>query len=96
MDKKIKIVSILALAIAATSCATSPKGENVLMNDVSKSRGEREITNKDVSINKGRPIFIKAYAYPQVLETGDIWGGGNVFIEMGREKFDLNKIISKN
>jgi len=85
-------MSLVALALIA-GCATSPKGQNVLMDDVDKSGKEHALSKGPTTIKQGRPIFIKAYAYPQVLSTGDIWGGGKVFVEVGREKVDLNKIV---
>lgn len=96
MSLDLKIISVLLATFLITSCATSPKGENVLMDELNNNRSskERALSKGPTTIKEGRPIFIKAYAYPQVLNTGDIWGGGNVFVEVGREKFDLNKIIS--
>ncbi|MBX9839219.1 MAG: hypothetical protein K2X69_13020 [Silvanigrellaceae bacterium] len=87
----IKKLYLLLIALLISSCASSPSGENILMNNVNKNKSENTKSN----IKQGKPIYYKAYAYPQILSTGDIWGGGEVFIEMGREKFDLNTIINK-
>jgi hypothetical protein len=72
-------------------CATSPEGKNILMDQIKNERHSREKTSE--TIKQGRPIFVKAYSYPQLLNDGDIWGGGTVFVEVGREKLDINKVV---
>lgn len=95
MNLFLKITMSLSAILLVTSCATSPSGQNVLMDEVNRSGGEHALSKGPTTIKQGRPIFIKAYAYPQVLSTGDIWGGGKVFVEVGREKVDLNKLVSE-
>ena len=88
----IKGTLFVTTMIFITSCSSSPSGENVLMDTLNRSKTEQ---NLKPNIKQGKPIYYKAYAYPQILSSGDIWGGGEVFVEMGREKFDLNSLINK-
>jgi len=72
-------------------CATKPDGVKTLSAMVKSDLLDQKHMSKNVS--EGRPIFIKSYAYPQVTETGDIFGGGWVHIYVGREKVDFEQVI---
>lgn len=74
-------------------CATKPDGEKTLSAMVKSDLIEQKQMSKNVS--EGRPIFIKSYAYPQVTESGDVFGGGWVHIYVGREKVSFEDVIGK-
>ncbi len=73
-------------------CATIPDGELQLgpkiVRDMKESRTSAQ------ALNKGRPIYIEAYSYPQMLESGDIWTGGPLLINLGREDISLDSLIT--
>ncbi len=73
-------------------CATIPDGELQLgpkiVRDMKESRTSAQ------ALNKGRPIYIEVYSYPQMLESGDIWTGGPLLINLGREDISLDSLIT--
>lgn len=77
---------------AGYGCATIPEGELQLgpkiVRDMKDSRSSAQ------ALNKGRPIYIEAYSYPQMLESGDIWTGGPLLINLGREDISLDALIA--
>jgi hypothetical protein len=77
---------------AGYGCVTLPEGELQLgpkiVRDMKASRSGVQ------ALNKGRPIYIEAYSYPQMLESGDIWTGGPLLINLGREDISLDDLIA--
>jgi hypothetical protein len=77
---------------ASFGCATVPNGELQLGPKIVQDMQESRIGTK--AINKGRPVYIEARSYPQVLESGDIWLGGPVMLNLGREDLSLDDLVN--
>ena len=60
----IKVTFFATTMIFITSCASSPNGENILMDTVNRSKIDQ---NSKPNIKQGNPIYYKAYAYPQIV-----------------------------
>jgi len=83
-------LSILFL-LSIYSCSTT---ENAHVMNNMELLDKSSITKlKDIRLNQGRPIYMTAHAYPQVMEGGDIWMGGTVKILVGREELSLESLI---
>lgn len=81
------------LVVAGTyGCATIPDGELQLGPKI--VRDMRESRTSTQALNKGRPIYIEARSYPQILESGDIWAGGPVLLNLGREDLSLDSLVN--
>jgi len=90
---KIKIPATIFLIIHAMTygCATIPDGELQLGPKIIKDMKESRVGT--VSLSKGRPLYIEARSYPQLLESGDIWAGGPVMVNIGREDLSFDAIL---
>ena len=77
---------------ASFGCATVPNGELQLGPKIVRDMQESRVGTK--AINKGRPVYIEARSYPQVLESGDIWLGGPVMLNSGREDLSLDALVN--
>lgn len=90
---KARIIAFASL-LTVVGCATPPKGQPTLAPMVS-----RDMTSQNVGgaaeVKKGRPIFVKAYAYPTVLPSGDVWAGGWILVNVGREDVALESLLPK-
>lgn len=77
-----------------TSCAFLPSGKNILEESFIKdaSTPVPEIKNHEF-VSSGRPIYIEAIVYPQLIEGGHLSLGGKVGVYMGRESVALNQIL---
>ena len=84
------VLLVQALALA-TSCGTLPKGNLTL----SKELKFEQNLNDEISYLKGRPIYIKAYAYPFIDKSGHIYDGRFVHFFMGREKLTIQDLSEK-
>ena len=82
---------IFAILTGACGCATIPNGELQLGPKIVRDMHESRTGTQ--ALNKGRPIYIEARSYPQVLESGDIWAGGPVLLNLGREDLSLDALI---
>jgi hypothetical protein len=83
---------IMAVIIIGCGCATIPEGELQLGPKIVRDMKASRTSTK--ALNKGRPIYAEAYTYPQMLETGDIWAGGPLLINLGREDISLDTLIN--
>jgi len=96
-----KFLVQIAFAVILTSCSLTPPvgqpvSKNALRKDLSEQvRGTGGTSTTEMPINAGRPIFIEAWSYPQIVDTGDIWGGGKIYINVGREEITLNDVLAK-
>ena len=82
------IVTMLGLV----GCVSVPSGTLQLAPGIAadmKSQREGNLT----SLSRGRPVYIEAFAYPQMLETGDILAGGQILLNLGREELSLDQIV---
>lgn len=85
---------ILTSVFLISSCASAPDGNNILKEMIQKDTSSlKKNSESKNSITKGRPIFIKSYVYPQLIDSGDFYAGGWVYLEVGREKLDLEKML---
>ncbi len=93
--RRTSTIICLSLAFLAPGygCATIPNGELQLGPKIVRDMHESRVTAK--SLSKGRPIYIEARSYPQMLESGDIWAGGPVLLNLGREDLSLDALLPK-
>ncbi|MBF0206351.1 MAG: hypothetical protein HQK53_05625 [Oligoflexia bacterium] len=83
----------LTVLLIFSSCSTLPKGEKVLSSMVDEDKSKIVAPkNKDTNY-KGRPLFIKAVSYPQLLPDGDIFGGGEMIFMVGREDVAVDELL---
>lgn len=80
------------VAAAAVGCASIPKGELQLGPKIAADMKEQQAGGLS-SLSRGRPVYLEAYAYPQILETGDIWAGGPILVNLGREELPLDVLV---
>ena len=73
-------------------CAFLPKGTHPSRSDIQEDLKEHQHSNY-VSIDQGRPLFIKVNIYPQVMSDGHILKSGKILMFMGREKINLSDIL---
>ena len=86
-----KIIMLLLIA----SCSSVPKGNPQLGKMIQRDK----ISNNSRSsqyLHQGRPVFIKATLWPQVLEGGDISQKSNILLMIGREKISVDEVLKKN
>ena len=85
------LLALIALEVA--SCASLPKGgsqlQKIFAADELEQKGERE----NIPVNKGQPIFIRTWQYPEIYPSGDIDTGGEILIYAGREDFLVDKLL---
>ncbi len=84
-------MSLLLLFFLLSNCSSLPEGEGVLTKMVEEDQGKVEGQNEQVY--RGRPIFVKVTAYPQMLAQGDIFAGGEILLSVGREELSLEEIL---
>jgi hypothetical protein len=88
-----QLFSVFFCVLAASfGCATVPNGELQLGPKIVQDMQESRMSTK--AINKGRPVYIEARSYPQVLESGDIWLGGPFMLNLGREDLSLDALVN--
>jgi hypothetical protein len=80
------------VAAAAVGCASIPKGELQLGPKIAADMKDQQ-SGGLLSLSRGRPVYLEAYAYPQILETGDIWAGGPILVNLGREELPLDVLV---
>jgi hypothetical protein len=85
--------SVLALLAALMGgCASIPTGELQLGPQIAADmKGQTQAGTQ--SLSRGRPVYLESYAYPQMLESGDIWAGGQVLVYLGREELSLDQVV---
>lgn len=96
MKKKLtyRILFLSFLVNIFSSCASAPDGKNILKEMITHDKINTNRNNENSkTITKGRPIFVRTYIYPQIIESGDYYAGGWVFLEIGREKLALDKLL---
>lgn len=91
-----KVVLFSFIFMSFIGCASVPSGDKVISSLVEsdKSRLSRALKN-DVDVSMGRSLFIKTFAYPQILEDGDLLKGAQILLNVGRENVDLNQILGE-
>lgn len=82
----------ICLQVLNSGCATIPEGELQLGPEIKK---DMRVTHNNTFLNKGRPIYVEAKSYPQILENGDIWAGGSLMMNIGREDVSFDEMLKK-
>jgi len=89
---KNNIIIIIFLALA--SCTTIPPGEKSLIQKVERDAKGQVIKGSNIpDIQLGRPKFVRAYAYPQLIDGEDLFEGGFVNLYVGRETLSLEDLL---
>jgi hypothetical protein len=47
------------------------------------------------NISDGRPMFAEVQSYPQILASGDIWMGGDILLNIGREEMNISELVDR-
>lgn len=84
---------MILLIIGSFSCASSPDGARELMTKIEADR--KRNSQIPASVAQGRPVFVEVAAYPQVFPEGDIWTGGVILLNIGRENLHLGSLVEK-
>lgn len=85
--------AVLAMLTAfMAGCATLPAGELQLGPKIAADMKSQNQAGAQ-SLSRGRPVYLETYAYPQILESGDIWAGGQVLVYLGREELSLDQVV---
>lgn len=88
------MIKKVLLLLFLVSCSSIPKGNRQLGKMIKEDKSTNyESTPED--IHQGRPVFIKATVWPQVLHGGDISSKGSILIMVGREKFSIETILKE-
>lgn len=82
-------LAYLITSIFLASCATPPKGNYTLAPMIALDIKEQNLKQDQ----GGRPVFAKIYLYPRLLENGDLFAGGYVFLNIGREKISYKDLL---
>ena len=84
---------IVLLTTLLYSCATPPSGEPQLAAMIAKD----QLQSADMApkIKEGRPLYLRVYAHPQIMPSGDIWGGGPIMLFVGRETLSLDTMLKQ-
>jgi hypothetical protein len=91
-SKKIVLMAFLTLYIS--SCAFLPEGKNVLEEKFIKDESLPLVeTEKKEYVSSGRPIYIEAISYPQMIDGGHLALTGKMAIFIGRETVSMNQIF---
>lgn len=83
---------VMSILTSNSGCATIPEGQLQLGPHIVRDMHESRVGTQ--ALNKGRPIYIEARSYPQMLDSGDIWAGGPVLLNLGREDLLLEAIMT--
>ena len=85
--------SVLALLTALMAgCVSIPTGELQIGPKIAADMKSQNQAGTQ-SLSRGRPVYLEAQAYPQMLETGDIWAGGQILVYLGREELSLDQVV---
>lgn len=88
------ILTILIIALVGTGCATSPFSSAELQKRIDADLLNQNNLTKDLS--QGRPIFVEVHSYPQLLPSGDLWLGGKILVNVGREQINYTDFVKKH
>ncbi len=86
--------AVFVMLFSLASCSFTPKGSDELMRKIANDQRD-EAAIAEPTVNQGRPLFLEAASYPQFLPNGDIWTGGVILINIGREVLPLNDLVDK-
>lgn len=87
------MISKILMLIFLVSCSSLPKGSRQLGKMIKDDQSDNYLKNPE-DIHKGRPVFIRATLWPQVLQGGDISSKGEILVMIGREKISIEKILN--
>jgi hypothetical protein len=40
-------------------------------------------------------MFAEVQSYPQILASGDIWMGGDILLNIGREEMNISELVDR-
>lgn len=90
-------MKFLLLTLLAVGCTSLPSGKPQLKKSIRRDKKEAsQIEVTPSQLNRGRPIYIEAQSYPQLMNGGHIIQGGKIYIYTGREELRLDEIISED
>lgn len=81
-----------SMLVLISACSSLPKGNHELKQMINDDLPKTE-DRKNTYIHKGRPIYLEAQSYPQIIEGGHISMGGKVYVFAGREELALADLI---
>ena len=88
---------LIVLVFVLSSCASIPKGERALIEKVELDAKSQLIKESQIpDIQLGRPKFVRAYAYPQLIDGEDLFEGGFVNLFVGRETLSLEDLLKED
>ncbi len=90
MNRYSIIISVVSFYLV--SCATPPSGIKELAPMIEKDRQNAEGV---LNVRQGRPLYVKAFAHPQILPSGDVWGGGPILLLIGRETVSFESMLKE-
>jgi hypothetical protein len=79
--------------LVATGCASSPEGTAELAKRVDGDLKAVKTPRRNIS--DGRPMFAEVQSYPQILPSGDIWMGGDILLNIGREEMNISELVDR-
>lgn len=88
------ILTILIIMLIGSGCATSPYSSAELQKRIDADLLDQRNAAKDLS--QGRPIFVEVHSYPQLLPSGDLWLGGKILVNVGREQINYTDFVKKH
>lgn len=83
----------VCLILVAVGCASSPEGTAELAKRVDGDL--KTVKSPRRNISDGRPMFAEVQSYPQILASGDIWMGGDILLNIGREEMNLSELVDR-
>lgn len=88
-------VFLIAQTFLLPACTSKPNGELQIWPQMTSHSRTNENTNNESPL-QGRLLYIEIYAYPQVLDGGDIFSGGPFLLALEREKVSLDSIVQQS
>ena len=77
--------------IFLNGCVTSPDSSQELQKRIDADLIDQKLGEVDLA--QGRPLFQEVQSYPQILSSGDLWLGGTMLVNIGREQLQLSDFM---
>ena len=88
-----KSLMCIILSLLFIGCASLPEGEKQLKEMIAQDR--TSVDQILIPVDKGRPIFVKSWVYPQIYPSGDIRQGSEIYVYVGREKVSFEDLLKE-
>lgn len=88
------ISTLLLIMLVVSGCATSPFSSAELQKRIDADLLDQK--NAAQNLSQGRPIFVEVQSYPQLLPSGDLWLGGKILVNVGREQINYTDFVQKH